>query len=93
MASQSYERELGAVQERLKHLAKAQEDFAIESKAHRQETQEKLDGISSTLSLITSKFDQMSGAWKATTLIAGIAGVAGSLAWSAAKLILAIPLR
>jgi multidrug resistance efflux pump len=93
MATKSYEREFGEVQKTLEHLTKNQENIIKASKEHRDEVDKKLEGIGDDVSSIKSKFDQLDGAWKATTIIAAVAGVAGSLLWSAAKLILAIPLR
>jgi predicted DNA-binding ArsR family transcriptional regulator len=93
MAEKSYEREFGEVQTKLKHLTDNQNEIIVVSKEHRAEVDRKLEKISVTLDGIESRFDQVSGAWKATTLIAAVAGVAASLLVSIGKILLAIPLR
>lgn len=93
MPPKSYERELGAVQQKLEHLSQGQRDIAETSKLHREDMGKKLENIEASLALITRRFDHMDGAWKATTVIATCCGIAGGFAWKAAAYIFSFPAK
>lgn len=91
------ERELGVIGERLKNLEKGQIDANIETKEHRENFDERLDEIKRSQDQFQSEvrawISEARGAWKATTIIATIAGSTAALAWKIGLWILTLPIK
>ena len=98
MASpETNERELGVIGERLKNLESSQLVANAETTKHRERFDVRLDEIKKSQDEFQTEvrawISEARGAWKATTIIATIAGSAAALAWKVGLWFLSIPIK
>lgn len=98
MATKSYERELGGVQQKLAEIDKNQQSHVAETKEHREKIHQKIDDLESK---VDSGFDEIRNILtdqriaqekrdSAVKTVIAVAGVVGAGAGTAAKPLLAL---